>query len=84
VREHIKTFSGSYKYNEILMLNVIVSCRRLLLQDEEFDIKLVIREWVDIEPELEFRGFVYNKQLKYVDRQHAMLCHFAVRLRTVA
>ncbi|KAL6050059.1 Cell division cycle protein 123 [Balamuthia mandrillaris] len=30
---------------------------------EKWDMKVIIRKWVDIHPSMEFRGFVYNKNL---------------------
>ena len=34
--------------------------------DEEFNMDIVVREWVDILPEYEFRGFVYQRKLNAV------------------
>jgi hypothetical protein len=34
----------------------------------EFDIHIVVREWIDIDPAMEFRGFMYNRQLTAISQ----------------
>jgi hypothetical protein len=45
------------------------------LEAKKFDISLVVREWVDVDIDMEFRGFVYGGKLVAVS-QYNYLCFF--------
>lgn len=62
--------SASIKVNKAIKVQVPgsnqflpdLSVRILETEEETFNMKVIVREWVDIRPELEFRGFFNNKQ----------------------
>ncbi|KAL6062162.1 hypothetical protein QOT17_012413 [Balamuthia mandrillaris] len=47
---------------------------RILAHEDDFTMKVVVREWVDIDPEWEFRAFVCNRKLTALT-QHCKLCY---------
>jgi len=44
--------------------------RTVICEGEEFVMKLVVRKWVEISPELEFRAFVHKGQLNGITQYY--------------